>query len=34
MLKDFYDDKTEAIVDISQFYGEQKHIVDKCLILF
>ena len=34
MLKDFYDDKTEAVVDISQFYGEQKHIVDKCLILF
>ncbi len=34
MLKDFYDDKTEAIVDISNFYGEKKHILDKCLILF
>jgi uridine phosphorylase len=34
MLKDFYDDKTEAIVDISNFYGEKKQILDKCLILF
>ena len=34
MLKDFYDDKTEAIVDISNFYGEKKHILDKCLIIF
>lgn len=34
MLKDFYDDKTEAIVDISNFYGEKRHILDKCLILF
>ena len=34
MLKDFYDDKTEAIVDIRHFYGEKKQILDKCLILF
>ncbi len=34
MLKDFYDDKTEAIVDISNFYGEKRYILDKCLILF
>ena len=34
MLKEFYDDKTEAIVDISNFYGDKKHILDKCLILF
>ncbi|MCR5283329.1 MAG: nucleoside phosphorylase [Lachnospiraceae bacterium] len=34
MLKDFYDDKTEAIVDIRNFYGEKKQILDKCLILF
>ncbi len=29
MLKDFYDDKTEPIVKIEEFYGEQKHIVNK-----
>jgi purine-nucleoside phosphorylase len=34
MLKDFFDDKTEPIVRIEEFYGEQKHIVDKCLIIF
>lgn len=26
MLKDFYDDTTEPIVKIEEFYGEQKHI--------
>ena len=34
MLKDFYDDKTDPIVRIEEFYGGQKHIVDKCLIIF
>jgi len=34
MLKDFYDDTTEPIVKIEEFYGEKKHIADKCLIIF
>ena len=34
MLKDFYDETTEPIVKIEEFYGEQKHIVDRCLIIF
>lgn len=34
MLKDFYDDKTESIVKLEHFYGEQKHLVNKCLIIF
>ena len=34
MLKDFYDDKTEPIVKLEHFYGEKKHLVDKCLIIF
>ena len=29
-----YDDKTEPVIDIGVFYGEKKHILDKCLILF
>lgn len=32
MLKDFFDDQTEPIVRIEEFYGGQKHIVEKCLI--
>ncbi len=34
MLKDFYDDKTEPIIKLEEFYGEQKHVLDKCLIIF
>ncbi len=34
MLKDFYDPETEPIVDVRAFYGEQKHLVEKCLIVF
>lgn len=34
MIPDFFDDQTEPIVKIEEFYGEQKHIVDKCLIIF
>jgi uridine phosphorylase len=34
MHEDFYDDKTEPIIELQNFYGEQKHLVDKCLIIF
>lgn len=33
-LCDFYDNETEALIDISLFYGEAGHIVEKCLIIF
>lgn len=29
-----YDDRTEPVVRLEAFYGPQKHLVDKCLILF
>ena len=29
-----YDDRTEPVVQLAAFYGEKKHILDKCLILF
>ena len=29
-----YDDRTEPVVQLSAFYGEKKHLLDKCLILF
>lgn len=31
---DFYDIETEPMISLENFYGEPKHIVDKCLILF
>ncbi len=34
MVRDLFDDKTEAIVDIRNFYGDKKNILEKCLILF
>ena len=34
MLNDFYDIKTEPVVQLSAFYGEPKKIAEKCLILF
>ena len=34
MLKDFYDIKSEPIVNLEAFYGPKKHLVDKCLIIF
>ncbi|MDD5900064.1 MAG: nucleoside phosphorylase [Lachnospiraceae bacterium] len=34
LTSDFFDDKTEAIISLEQFYGEKKHIVEKCLIVF
>lgn len=35
MIKcDFYDIETEPIISLKNFYGEKKHYVDKCLIVF
>ena len=34
MITDSFDDKTQPIVSLSDFYGEQKHIVDVCVITF
>lgn len=34
MITDCYDIKTEPIVNIEKIYGAQKHIIEKCMILF
>lgn len=34
MITDCYDIETEPIISLRDFYGEQKHIVDICLIIF
>lgn len=34
LQSDFFDNETEALIDVSVFYGAGKHITDKCLILF
>ena len=34
MITDCYDIQTEPILSLKDFYGEQKHIVDLCLIIF
>lgn len=34
MIIDCYDIETEPIITLKDFYGEQKHIVDTCLIIF
>ena len=34
MIIDCYDIETEPIISLKDFYGEQKHIVDICLIIF
>lgn len=34
MIIDCYDVETEPIISLKDFYGEQKHIVDTCLIIF
>ncbi len=34
MIIDCYDIETEPIIGLKDFYGEQKHIVDICLIIF
>ena len=33
-MSDFFDNETESLIDISKFYGEAGHIVEKCLIIF
>lgn len=34
MITDSFDNKTKCLVSLKDFYGEQKFIVDKCLIIF
>ena len=34
MIIDCYDIETKPIISLKDFYGEQKHIVDVCLIIF
>lgn len=34
MITDCYDDKTEPVVNLKDFYGEPRHIADICLIIF
>lgn len=34
MIIDCYDPETEPIISLKDFYGEQKHLVDTCLIIF
>jgi len=34
MITDCYDIKTEPVINLKDFYGEPKHIVDICLIIF
>lgn len=34
MITDCYDTRTEPMLSLKDFYGEQKHIVDTCLIIF
>ena len=34
MITDCFDDKTEPVISLRDFYGEQKHLVETCLILF
>lgn len=34
MLSDFYDIDTEPVVHLSAFYGQPRHIVEKCMIIF
>ena len=34
MIIDCFDIETEPIISLKDFYGEQKHIVDTCLIIF
>jgi len=34
MITDCFDTSTEPIISLKEFYGEQKHLVDICLIIF
>lgn len=31
---DFYDIETEPLIDLKMFYGEPRHLVEKCMIIF
>lgn len=31
---DFYDDQTEAMISLKDFYGDPQHLVDKCLVIY
>ncbi len=34
LQSDFFDNETEALIDLNVIYGAGKHITDKCLIIF
>lgn len=34
MITDSYDIQTSPVLSLKDFYGEQKHLVDKCLVVF
>ena len=34
MITDCYDIETSPIITLADFYGEKKHILDLCLIIF
>ena len=34
MITDYYDIKTDSIVNLKDFYGEPQNIVDICFIIF
>ena len=34
MITESFDSKTKPIPSLEDFYGEQKHIITKCLIIF
>ena len=34
MITDCFDNKTEPVISLRDFYGEQKHLIETCLILF
>ncbi len=34
MITDSFDNKTQPIVSLQDFYGDRKHLVDTCLVLF
>ena len=34
MITDCFDNKTEPVITLRDFYGERKHLVETCLILF
>lgn len=34
MITDSFDNLTEPLVSLADFYGEQKHLIDRCLVTF